>query len=803
MPQRSGVEHGGSGERPANRSAPASSARKVEVGGRGLDFIRAIVTEDVQNRKHGGKVLTRFPPEPNGHLHIGHAKSICLNFGVAEEFGGLCNLRFDDTNPLTEDMRYVEAIQEDVRWLGFDWDDRLFFASDYFEQLYEYAVVLIERGKAYVDSQGEEAIRENRGTVTEPGRNSPYRDRSREENLDLFTRMRAGDFPDGAHVLRAKIDMAHPNMLMRDPLLFRIRHARHYRRGDAWCIYPLYDFTHCLSDSLEGITHSLCTLEFKDNRELYDWVLDETQVECHPQQIEFARLNLDYTVLSKRKLVELVRGRHVSGWDDPRMPTIAGLRRRGVTPEAIRKFADLIGVAKVDSRVDLEKLEYCIRDDLNPRVPRVLCVLRPLKVVIDNYPEGEYEELDAPYYPRDVAKEGSRRVPFSRVLYIERDDFREDPPKGFFRLAPGREVRLRYAYFVKCVNVVKDPHTGAVVEVHCTYDPATKGGDAPDGRKVKGTLHWVSAAHALHCEVRLYDRLFLNPDPDDVEEGRQFTEFLNPDSLIRLTSSRVEPSVVNDSPGTRYQFERQGYFCSDVVDSAPAHLVFNRTVTLRDTWAKVQAKQGGDVVGRERRKARAAVDAPKPRAATTGDGGDRASIPPRPEIGVDLDTLGLSAEQVGILASDPAMARIFEEALRTHGDPRAVAGWVTNELVRESRGQPVDSLPITGATVGALVGLVESGTLSRPAAKRVLAELVESGGDPREIVQRDGLEQVSDVKALEPIVQRVLDSNSQKVSAYRSGRAGLLGFFVGQVMRETGGKANPEVVSELLRKALS
>ncbi|GBD31067.1 Glutamine--tRNA ligase [bacterium HR33] len=554
------------------------------------DFIRAIVAEDVRTGKFGRPVRTRFPPEPNGFLHIGHAKSIVLNFGVAQEFGGLCNLRFDDTNPTTEDIRYVEAIQRDVKWLGYDWEDRLYFASDYFERLYQYAVQLIEAGKAYVDSQSEEEIRRNRGTVNTPGVESPYRNRSVEENLDLFRRMRAGEFPDGAHVLRAKIDMAHPNMLMRDPILYRIRHATHYRTGDTWCIYPMYDFAHCLSDAIEGITHSLCTLEFKDNRELYDWILREVGIERPPQQIEFARLNLDYTVLSKRRLIRLVEEGHVSGWDDPRMPTIAGLRRRGVTPEAIRRFCEMIGVARADSRVDIAKLEHCIREDLNPKVPRVMCVLRPLKLVIVNYPEDRTEELEAPYYPRDIGKEGSRPVPFSRELFIERDDFMEDPPKGYFRLAPGREVRLRYAYLVRCVDVVKDPSTGEILEVHCTYDPASRGGEAPDGRKVKGTIHWVSAKHAIPCEVRLYDRLFLKANPDDVAEGEDFTAALNPESLVVLKDSVVEPSVKDDPPGTRYQFERQGYFISDPVDSRPGSPVFNRTVTLRDTWAKIQER---------------------------------------------------------------------------------------------------------------------------------------------------------------------------------------------------------------------
>ena len=556
----------------------------------GRDFIRAMVERDQQTGKYGARVETRFPPEPNGYMHIGHAKSCCLNFGLAREHGGVCHLRFDDTNPETEDMKYVEAFQEDVRWLGFDWGEHLYFASDYFEQLYDYAVRLIETGKAYVDSSSEDEIREGRGTVTAPGRNSKFRGRSVEENLDLFERMKNGEFPNGAHVLRAKIDMAHPNMLMRDPILYRIRHASHYRRGDRWCIYPLYDFTHCLSDAIEDITHSLCTLEFKDNNELYEWVLDAVEIpRPRTEQTEFARLNLDYMVLSKRKLMELVRQGRVTGWGDPRMPTIAGLRRRGVTPEAIRKFCDLVGVAKTDSRVDIEKLEYCIRDDLNTRAPRVLCVLRPLKVTITNYPEGQVEELEAPYWPHDVPKEGSRRLPFSGTLYIERDDFMEDPPRKFFRLAPGREVRLRYGYFVTCTDIVKND-AGEVVELLCTYDPTTRGGDAPDGRKVKGTIHWVSAEHSLPCEVRLYDRLFAVSDPDDVEDGQNFTANLNADSLVTLSDSRIEPSVAEDPPGSRYQFERQGYFVSDIVDSKAGTLVFNRTVTLRDTWAKIQRR---------------------------------------------------------------------------------------------------------------------------------------------------------------------------------------------------------------------
>ncbi len=550
------------------------------------NFIRNIIAEDLKTNKCQGRVHTRFPPEPNGYLHIGHAKSICLNFGLAAEFGGLCNLRFDDTNPSKEEVEYVESIESDVRWLGFDWDDRLFYASDCFEQLYQYAVQLIKKGKAYVCDLSTEDIKEYRGTLTEPGKDSPYRTRSVEENLDLFERMRAGEFEDGSRVLRAKIDMASPNLNMRDPTIYRIRRVTHHRTGDKWCIYPMYDFAHCLSDSVEGITHSICTLEFEDHRPLYDWFLDQLNV-YHPQQIEFARLNLSYTVLSKRKLVELVGQGHVTGWDDPRMPTVAGLRRRGYPPESIRNFCERIGVAKRDSLVDMALLEHCLREDLNKRAPRVMAVLRPLRVVIDNYPEGAVEELEAVNNPEDPSM-GTRKVPFSRVLYIEQDDFREEPPKKFYRLAPGREVRLRYAYFITCVDVVKDEKTGEVVELHCTYDPETRGGDAPDGRKVKATLHWVSAAHSLEAEVRLYDHLFLKANPG--KEGADFRNYLNPKSLETLTSCRVEPSLAGAAPGSRYQFERQGYFCVDV-DSSPGRLVFNRTVSLRDTWAKIEKAQ--------------------------------------------------------------------------------------------------------------------------------------------------------------------------------------------------------------------
>ena len=550
-----------------------------------LDFIRTIITEDLAAGRNGGRVATRFPPEPNGYLHIGHAKSICLNFGVAQEFGGTCNLRFDDTNPTKEDVEYVESIEEDVRWLGFEWAG-LHFASDYFEQLYQFGEYLITKGLAYVDSQTADEIRRNRGTLTEPGVESPFRGRPADENLDLFRRMRAGEFADGAHVLRAKIDMASPNMNMRDPVLYRIRRAHHHRTGDRWCIYPMYDMAHPPSDALEHITHSLCTLEFEDHRPLYDWLVETLPVPSRPRQIEFARLNLSYTVMSKRRFLELVEEGHVSGWDDPRMPTIVGMRRRGYTPEAIRAFCDRIGVAKRENIVDVALLEHAVREDLNLRAQRVMGVLRPLKVVITNYPQGETEELDVVNNPEDPAA-GTRKVPFSREIYIEHDDFREDPPKKFFRLAPGREVRLRCGYFITCTDLVKDPATGEVTELRCTYDPATRGGDAPDGRKVKATLHWVSAAHAVNAEVRLYDRLLTVEEPGRVED---FRTVLNPASLEIIADAKVEPSAARAPVGTRFQFERIGYFAVDK-DSAPGAPVFNRTVTLKDSWAKIENKR--------------------------------------------------------------------------------------------------------------------------------------------------------------------------------------------------------------------
>jgi len=563
-----------------------SNNREAETKKDTVDFIRAIVNEDIRNNKRGGRVHTRFPPEPNGYLHIGHAKSICLNFGIAAEYSGLCNLRFDDTNPTKEEVEYVDSIKEDVRWLGFDWDEREYYASDYFQQLHDFAVRLIKNGKAYVDSLSAEQIREYRGTLTEAGKNSPHRERSVEENLELFEGMRAGKFKEGEHVLRAKIDMSSPNLNMRDPTIYRIRFTPHHRTGSKWCIYPMYDYAHPLSDAIEGISHSICTLEFENNRPLYDWFIAQLDFQEPPQQIEFARLNLSYTIMSKRKLLQLVQEKIVEGWDDPRMPTLSGMRRRGYTPEAIRAFADRVGVSKTNSTVDLSLLEYFIREDLNKRAPRVMAVLRPLKLIIDNYPEGEVEQLEAENNPEDPAA-GTRALPFGRVLYIEQEDFREDPPKKYFRLSPDREVRLKHAYYVTCTRVLKDESTGEILEVHCSYDPATRGGWSEDGRKVRGTLHWVSAQHAVEAEVHLYGVLFSKENPDETADGGDFRDNLDPHSLEVLDRVKVEPSLGQAEAGSRYQFLRQGYFCADP-ESRPGKPVFNRTVTLRDSWAKIE-----------------------------------------------------------------------------------------------------------------------------------------------------------------------------------------------------------------------
>jgi len=781
------------------------------------NFIRDIIDRDLAAFANGGRVVTRFPPEPNGYLHIGHAKSICLNHGLARDYRGTFHLRFDDTNPLEEDVEYVEAAIRDAAWLGAEWGKNLFYASDYFERMYDWAVTLVKAGKAYVDSQSQEEISAQRGSLTEPGRESPYRNRPVEESLDLLARMRAGEFPDGAHVLRARIDMAAPNMILRDPLLYRIRHASHYRRGDAWCIYPMYDFAHCLEDAIEDITHSICTLEFENNREVYDWLLENLGFEegRRPKQIEFARLNLGYTVLSKRKLIKMVEGRDVAGWDDPRLPTIAGLRRRGVTPEAIRAFCDMIGVARVNSLVDVEKLEHCIREDLNPRAPRVLCVLRPLRVTIENYPEGKVEALDAPFWPHDVPREGSRRLPFGRELFIDRDDFREDPPKGWHRLAPGREVRLRHAYAVACREVVKDPATGLVAELRCTYDPDTLGA-APAGRPApKGTIQWVSAAHAVPVTVRLYDRLFTVERPD-ASPSADFRAFLNPQSLVVHDRALIEPAAVEDPPGERLQFERLGYFYRDPVDSRPGAPVFNRVVTLRDTWAKIEAREeagGGGPAATGTRKPRqpeagpgpAAAAAPAPAGRPRSEERDRArERDPALKARHDryVNELGLSADDADRLTGDPAVADYYDEVRSASENARAAAIFVVNEVLREARGKALGDFKVTGRQVGALLALVDAGTITLAAAKEVFVEMVATGAAPEAIVEEKGLRRLPGPGAFEPVVDRVLASKPADVAAYKAGKTALLEMFMGLVMRETRGKANPKDVRELLQRKL-
>jgi glutaminyl-tRNA synthetase len=814
------------------------------------DFIRQIIDRDLAAGKYPAGIVTRFPPEPNGFLHIGHAKSIVLNFGLAEEYTpARCHLRFDDTNPATEDDLYVQAIQADVRWLGYDWGEHLHFASDYFETMYAYAESLVERGLAYVDSSSEAEIREARGTVTTPGTPTRDRDRPREESLDLFRRMRAGEFPDGAHVLRARIDLASPNMLMRDPVLYRIRHAHHHRTGDAWCIYPLYDYAHCLEDALEHVTHSLCTLEFENNRELYDWVIENCPVPFTPRQFEFARLNLDYTVMSKRKLLRLVQAGDVSGWDDPRMTTIAGLRRRGVTPEAIRSFCEMVGVAKADSRVDMGKLEFAIRDDLNHRAPRVLAVLRPLRVVLTNWPSGAdaaagganatgtVETFEAPLWPRDVPRDGTRPVPFSGELYIDRDDFAEDPPKGFRRLVPGGAVRLRHAYVIHCDEVVKDDR-GQVVELRCRIDPSTRStGDGagarpgPDGGsegatgfgwKPSGTIHWVSAAHAVPAEVRLYDRLFRVPDPDQAaavaageaggdsgDSGEDagtpdFRRFLHPESLQTVVDAYIEPWAAEADPETRFQFERLGYFWRDPEDGRGERPVFNRIVTLRDSWSRV-AEAGVEPAAR-------AKTASGDEAARTASAGQPPELPP--EVRARASALGkefgIGEVDAGILARNPADETFFRSAVAAWDGPvetdagaGALANWFIHSLPPVRDGRELEALPFGPAEFASLVALVEEGTLSSRGGTAVLEVLAREGGDPAEITRRLDLVQVSDDDALLPEIRSVVAEHADKAAAWRGGKTGLMGFFMGQVMRRTGGKADPERAQALLEAELS
>ena len=769
----------------------------------GKDFIRETIDRDLENEKYGDRVVTRFPPEPNGYLHIGHAKSICLNFGLAAEYGGTCHLRFDDTNPEQESEEYAESIKEAVQWLGYDWGDHLYYASDYFEAFYDYAVKLIKKEKAYVDSLDEEEIRTYRGTVTEPGRPSPYRDRSVEENLALFEKMRAGAFEDGEHVLRAKIDMASPHMIMRDPLLFRIRHAAHYRQGDAWCIYPMYDYAHPLEDAIEDVTHSLCTLEFDNNRRVYDWVLENAlepeKLPERPHQYEFSRLNLGYTVMSKRKLRQLVEEGYVEGWDDPRLPTLAGLRRRGVTPEAIRAFCGHVGITRSESRVEISQLEHTIRDDLNYKAPRVMAVLRPLKVTVTNFPEDDTDWLDAPYWPRDIDREGTRKIPFSRTLYIERDDFREDPPDQFFRLAPGREVRLRYGYFITCEEVVKNDD-GEVVELRCRMDPETRGGDAPDGHNPEATLHWLSARHALPLEARLYDRLFDVPAPDEGEDD--FTAHLNSDSLVALEAF-VEPSVADDPAGQRYQFERQGYFWKDPDDSRPEALVFNQIIPLRDAWARLEQERERTVQEARKKEKEKRKERQRQRAlANQRD--PAADLDPEQRARFERyhEELAVDRDDAATLAADASVSGFFERVLKSCDRPQAVANWTVNELLRELKDRSIEDLPFQEASFGRLVTLTEEDEISSRAAKKVFGEMLATGAAPDQIVEEKALRQIDDEGTLASLADEVVTAHPDEADRYRSGKKGLIGFFMGRIMEKTRGKANPEQARALLQEKL-
>ncbi len=768
-----------------NEKGPIGKATTTEAAS-GSNFIRDLVQQDLASNKYQGRVITRFPPEPNGYLHIGHAKTICLNFGLALEFNGACHLRFDDTNPTTEDIEYVESIQRDVRWLGFDWNDKLFYASDYYQRIYDLAVDLIRRGKAYVCSLSEEDIRKYRGTITEPGTLSPFAARPIEESLDLLERMRRGEFPDGAHVVRARIDMANANMKMRDPLIYRIRHAEHYRTGKAWCIYPLYDFAHCISDWIEGITYSLCTLEFENNREIYDWFLLALDLPNRPQQTEFARLAITTTMMSKRKLLELVKQNLVNGWDDPRMPTIAGLRRRGVTPEALRTFCERIGVSKNNSTVEVALLDHTIREDLNLRAPRVLAVLRPLRVVIETWPEGHVETTEAQYWPADVGKEGTRPVPMSRIIYIDREDFQEDPPKDYFRLAPGKEVRLRHGYIIRCERVIKDAATGEITEIVCSHDPSSRGAGEGAGRKVKGTLHWVSAAHAVEVEVRVYDRLFTVEQPG--VSGATLEDELNPLSLVTLRA-QVEPSLASAAAGDLFQFERVGFFCADL-DSKPGAPVFNRTVALKDTWTK-------------------SLNAPSPEKAPAKAAPVEAAKTPRaesaelsPEAAKLQRAHGIPAEDARILAGDAAVTALFEEAVAAHPNPRALAKWIVNDVIRAAKGGSVKDLPVDGRALAELVAILDGGTITGKIAKDVLDHMLAGEGRAAAIIVARGLTPIADTGTLDPVIDAILAENADAVARYRAGNLNLLGAFVGMVMKKTGGKASPKLLNDLLKKKL-
>ena len=744
------------------------------------DFLRTIVEKDLKSGKYK-EVVTRFPPEPNGFPHIGHAKSIAINFGIARDYNGHCNLRMDDTNPTTEDTQYVEALKDAVKWLGFDWGDDVYFTSDYFSQIHNYAVQLIKMGKAYVDSTNEEEMREYRGTVTEAGKRSKFADRSIEENLDLFERMKNGEFEDGAHVLRAKIDMSAANMKMRDPLLYRIRHAHHFRAGDAWSIYPMYDFAHCLSDYIEGVSHSICTLEFENNRDIYNWVLDTLGLEPpRPYQHEFARLGINYTVMSKRKLLELVEGGQVSGWDDPRLPTIAGYKRRGYTPESILTFCDQIGIAKANSMVDVAQLEFCIRDDLNTKVPRVMCVLDPLKVTIENY-EGT-EDLESSYYPDDVPKEGSRALPFSKEIYIERDDFMEDPSKGYFRLTPEQPVRLKHAYIITCKEVINDAN-GKIVEIIAEYNPASKSGSDTSGIKVKSAIQWVEAKTAKTVEVRVYDRLFNVEAPEGVGD-------INSDSLKVIKNALIEPAVVTEKPDERFQFERQGYFYADPIDYTDEKPVFNKIVGLKESSAK---------------KKKAPQKAPKSETKKIQIDGEVVAMSAEEKALFEKysDTLKLNSEVANTLARDKQLSHFYEESLLTLNSPVSIANIVTNDVARELKQIEISALKFTPKQIAELVKMIDDETISSKIAKQVFEEMVTSGEDPAQIVEAKGLVQISDPAKILPIIDEIIAKNPDNVEKFRAGNTKLLGFFVGQVLKSTGGKANPKVVNALVAQQLS
>jgi len=743
------------------------------------NFLRTIVEEDLKSEKYK-EIVTRFPPEPNGFPHIGHAKSIFINFGIARDYKGHCNLRMDDTNPTKEDTKYVEALKDAVEWLGYNWHDTVYFTSDYFPKLYDYAKELIKMGKAYVDSLTEEEIREYRGTVTEAGKRSRYADRSVEENLELFERMKKGEFAEGEHILRAKIDMSAPNMKMRDPLLYRIRHTHHFRTGNEWAIYPMYDFAHCLSDYIEGVTHSICTLEFENNRDIYNWVLDTLELKPpRPYQHEFARLGINYTVMSKRKLLELVESGVVDGWDDPRLPTIAGYRRKGYTPESIITFCDQVGVAKANSTVDVSQLEFCIRDDLNKKVPRVLCVLNPLKVTIENY-EGS-EEINAPYYPHDVPKEGTRKLPFSREIYIEREDFNENPPKGYYRLTPEQPVRLRHGYIISCKEVIKDDN-GNITEIKAEYYPDSKSGADTSGIKVKSAIQWVSVAEAKAVEVRLYDRLFACEAPEGIED-------INPNSLKVIKNAVIEPAVITEKPDERFQFEREGYFYADPIDYKDEKPVFNKIVGLKDSWGK---------------KKKVKEPQEKPQAKKVQIDGEVAPMSDAQKELFEKYTkeLKLNSEVANTLARDVNLTSFYEEALALLNSPVNLANIVSNEVARELKEKEASELNFTASQIAELIKMVDDATISNKIAKQVFEEMAKSGENPRKIVEDKGLLQISDPAKIIPIIEEVIAKNPDNVAKFQAGNNKLLGFFVGQVLKATGGKANPKMVNELVAEKL-